>query len=135
MYLYSGMLPIVVPMPPHFWWEKPPKRGSLPDYGSDYGIFMFSEVLGAKSLIYVKDQDGLYTADPYKDPKAEFIPKISVGELVARDLPDLIIERTVLEVMPRARKIKKFMIINGLKKGTLTAALEGREEAGTVIYQ
>lgn len=135
MYLYSGMLPIVVPMPPHFYWEKPPKYGNIPDCGSDFGIFMFAEVLGAKSLIYIKDKDGLYTADPDKDPEARFIPKISVAELRALDLPELIIERKVLEVMSRARIIKKIMIINGLKKGTLTAALEGRDEAGTVIYR
>ncbi|HLA41684.1 MAG TPA: uridine kinase, partial [Candidatus Glassbacteria bacterium] len=110
MYLYSGMLPIVVPMPPHFWWEKPPKYGNIPEYGSDYWIFMFAEVLGAKSLIYVKDQDGLYTADPSKDPKAEFIPKIRLDELIAMDLNELIIERKVLDVMIRARKIKRIVI-------------------------
>ncbi|OGG03176.1 MAG: hypothetical protein A3F83_03605 [Candidatus Glassbacteria bacterium RIFCSPLOWO2_12_FULL_58_11] len=136
MYLYSGMLPIVVPMPPHFWWEKPPKYGNIPADGADYGIFMFAEVLGARSLIYIKDQDGLYTSDPAKNPKAEFIPKIGVSELLARDMEELIIERNALEMLSRARAINKIYIVNGLKRGTLTAALEGREaDAGTVIYQ
>lgn len=135
MYVYSGMLPIVVPMPPHFYWEKPPKYGSITEYGPDYGIFIFAEVLGAKSLIYVKDQDGLYTADPNKDPKAEFIAKISLDELLAMDLNELIIERKVLEVMTRSRKINRIAIVNGLKKGRLTAALDGRDDAGTVIFK
>ncbi|RPJ40182.1 MAG: uridine kinase [Chloroflexi bacterium] len=135
MYLYSGMLPIVVPMPPHFYWEKPPKYGNIPEHGSDYGIFMFAEVLGARSLVYLKDQDGLYTADPEKDPQAKFIPKISVQELREMDLDELIIERNVLEMMMRSRKVKKLFIVNGLKPGRLTAALEGRDDAGTIIYK
>ena len=136
MYLYSGMLPIVVPMPPHFYWEKPPKYGNIPEHGPDYGIFMFAEVLGARSLIYLKDQDGLYTADPNKHPDAEFIPRIGVEDLRRRDLDELIIERNALEMMSRARKVKKLYIVNGLKPGRLTAALEGRDEdAGTVIFK
>lgn len=135
MYLYSGMLPIVVPMPPHFFWEKPPKYGNIPEHGADYGIFMFAEVLGAKALIYLKDQDGLYTCDPNKNPDAKFIPKVSVGELMDMDLDELIIERNALEMMMRSRKVRKLFIVNGLKPGRLTAALEGREDAGTVIYK
>jgi molybdenum storage protein len=135
MYLYSGMLPIVVPMPAHFYWEKPPKLGNIPEHGADYGIFMFAECLGARSLIYVKDQDGLYTKDPNKDPSAEFIPKISVQELLERDMDEMIIEHNALEMLARARKVKKVYVINGLKQGRLTAALDGDEDAGTVIYK
>ena len=84
-------------------------------------------------MIYVKDEDGLYTADPKKDPKAEHIPRISVQELLARDLDDLVVERAVLELMLRARHIREIQFVNGLKPGQLTAALDG-EPVGTVIY-
>ena len=30
-----------------------------------------AEVFGAGKMIYMKDEDGLYTADPKKDPKAK----------------------------------------------------------------
>jgi molybdenum storage protein len=84
-------------------------------------------------MIYVKDEDGLYTADPKKDPNAEHIPRISVQELLARDLDDLVVERAVLELMLRARNIHEIQFVNGLKPGQLTAALDGAP-VGTVIY-
>jgi len=85
-------------------------------------------------MIYVKDEDGLYTADPKKDPHAKHIPRISVQDLLARDLNDLVVERAVLELMLNARNISKIQFVNGLKPGQLTAALDGNEEIGTVIF-
>ncbi|HEY2913261.1 MAG TPA: uridine kinase, partial [Candidatus Angelobacter sp.] len=87
-----------------------------------------------RKMIYVKDEDGLYTADPKKNPSSEYIPRISVEELLARDLEDLIVERAVLEFMARARNIREIQFINGLKPGQLTAALNG-EAVGTIIYR
>jgi molybdenum storage protein len=84
-------------------------------------------------MIYVKDEDGLYSADPKKDRKATHIPRISVQELLARDLDDLIVERAVLEFMLTARNVKEIQFVNGLKPGQLTAALDG-EPVGTVIF-
>jgi molybdenum storage protein len=84
-------------------------------------------------MIYVKDEDGLYTADPKKDPKAEHIPRISVQDLLARDLNDLVVERAVLELMLNGRHIREIQFVNGLKPGQLSAALDG-EPVGTIIY-
>lgn len=134
MYIHAGMIPIMVPMAPHMYWEKPPKVGNLPDYGPDFGIYMVSEVLGTRSMIYIKDQDGLFTEDPRKNPDAEFIEKISVQKLLEMDLNELIIERSVLEVMVRSRRSKKIYIINGMVRGNLTKALNG-ERVGTIIYK
>jgi molybdenum storage protein len=132
--LASGMIPIMIGMPPYHYWEQPARRGRLPMNGSDFGLFVFAESLGARMLIYVKDQDGLYTADPAKDPKAKLIPRISVEELVRLDPKDLIIERMVLETMLKARHMTEIYIVNGLKPGTLTKALSGGK-VGTVIYK
>ena len=134
MYIHAGMIPIMVPMPPHMYWEKPPKVGNIPDYGPDFGIFMVSEVLGTRSMIYIKDQDGLFTEDPRKNPDAELIEDISVQKLLEMDLNELIIERSVLEVMARSRRSKRIYIINGLVRGNLTKALNG-EQVGTTIYK
>ena len=84
-------------------------------------------------MIYVKDEDGLHTADPKKDPRAAHIGRISVQDLLARDLDDLIVERAVLELMLNARNIKEIQFVNGLKPGQLTAALDG-EPVGTIIF-
>lgn len=133
LYLNSGCIPITCGMPPYEFWEHPPKKGRIPAHRTDVGVYLIAEVLGAKSMIFVKDEDGLYTADRKKDPKAEFIPKISVAELMKLDLPDLIIERAVLDLMLTSRHIKKIQIINGLKPENISKALEG-EEIGTTIY-
>lgn len=132
--LASGMIPIMIGMPPYHYWEQPPRKGRLPMNGSDLGLFTFAESLGARSLTYLKDRDGLYTADPAKDPSAALIKRIGVRELLRRELPDLIIEPMVLETMVRARHIREIRIVNGLKKGSLTKALDGKP-CGTVIYQ
>jgi molybdenum storage protein len=89
-------------------------------------------VLGARSMIFVKDEDGLYTADPKKDRNARFIPKITVEELEQLDLVDVVLERTVFELMKTAKHRRSVQIINGLKKGNLTRALNG-ELVGTII--
>jgi molybdenum storage protein len=89
-------------------------------------------VLGARSMIYVKDVDGLYTADPKKDRGARFIPRITVSELREMDLQDVVVERAVLEMMDNAQYRRSIQVINGLVPGNLTRALEG-EPVGTVI--
>lgn len=132
--LASGMLPIMIGMPPYHYWEQPPREGRLPMNGSDLGLFAFAESLGARSLIYVKDQDGLYDADPAKTPRAKLIPRIGARTLLARGQRDLIIEPMVLETLQRARHIREFRIVNGLKPGSLTKALAGKP-CGTVVFQ
>jgi molybdenum storage protein len=120
-------------MPPYKLWEPNPATGRIPPQRTDTGCFLIAEVFGARKMIYVKDEDGLYTADPKKDSSCEFIPRISVQELLARDLDDLIVERAVLEFMVRARHVHEIQFINGLAPGQLTAALNG-EPVGTIIY-
>jgi molybdenum storage protein len=80
----------------------------------------------------VKDEDGLYTADPKKDRNAKFIPKITVEELKEKDLGDVVLERAVLDLMQNAVHRRSVQIINGLVPGNLTRALAG-EEVGTII--
>ncbi len=135
LYVYSGMIPIMVPMPPHMYWEKPPRVGNIPDYGPDFGIFMVSEVLGLRRVVFAKDVKGLYTRDPRKYPdEAEFFSRISAQELLALNLDDLPIHRTVLQNMCRAHSAKEIHLVNGLVKGNIEKALAG-ENVGTVIYK
>jgi molybdenum storage protein len=121
-------------MPPYKLWEPNPASGRIPPQRTDTGCFLIAEVFGARKMIYVKDEDGLYMADPKKKPGAKYIPKISVEELLALDLDDLIVERAVLEFMVRARHVKEIQFVNGLKPGQLTAALSGKP-VGTIIYR
>jgi molybdenum storage protein len=120
-------------MPPYKLWESNPELGRIPPQRTDTGCFLIAEVFGARKMIYVKDEDGLFTDDPKKNPAADFIPRISVQELLRRDLNDLVVERAVLELMLNARQINEIQFVNGLKPGQLTAALDG-EPVGTIIY-
>ena len=121
-------------MPPYKLWEANPEVGRIPPQRTDTGCFLIAEVFGARKMIFVKDEDGLHTADPKKDPAAKHIPRISVDELLEQDLDDLIVERDVLGLLKRARNIKEIQFVNGLKPGQLTAALEG-EPVGTIIHR
>jgi molybdenum storage protein len=83
-------------------------------------------------MIFVKDEDGLYTANPKTHPDAEFIPRITVAEMQAMNLHDAVIEFPVLDLLKAARLVRSVQIINGLKPGNLTRALAG-EHVGTII--
>src|SRR5215472_12943077 len=120
-------------MPPYKLWEENPVVGRIPPQRTDTGCFLIAEVFGARKMIYVKDEDGLYTADPKKNPAARHIPCISVQKLLADDQDDLVVERAVLDLMLTARHIREIQFVNGLKPGQLSAALAG-ERVGTIIF-
>ena len=131
--LRAGGIPIISGMPPYEYWERPPVRGRIPESRTDVGVYLTGEVLGARAVIFVKDEDGLYTADPKKNSRAEFIDKISVAELKRLDLQDLPLERKVLDLLECAQHVRRVQIVNGLKPGLLTRALAG-EPVGTIVY-
>jgi molybdenum storage protein len=113
LYLTSGMLPIVISIPPYHFWEPPPEGGPLPAHGSDFGLFIHAEVLGMRRIIFVKDEDGLYTKDPKKHKDAKLIPKITLDELFANMPEDLIVDFQLFNAGSR-RSASQVQIVNGL---------------------
>ena len=132
LYLAERQAVIFFGMPPYTFWQPNPKIGRLPPQRTDTGTYLISETFGTKSMIYVKDEDGLFTADPKKDRHAKFIPKITVAELKALDLQDVVIEHSVLDMMENAKNRRSIQVINGLIEGNLTKALNG-EAVGSII--
>ena len=132
LYLASHRAAIFFGMPPYTFWQQNPAVGRIPPHRTDTGAYLVSEVFGARSMIYVKDEKGLFTADPKKDKGARFIPRVTVAELQAMDLQDVVVERAVLELMQQAQHQRTIQIINGLEPGNLTRALDG-EPVGTLI--
>ena len=133
LFLKNGMIPVCIGQPPYHFWEPPSvEAGQLPDNGPDTGLFLMAEIMGAKSVIYVKDVDGIYTDDPQKNPKAELIREITAKELLERDLPDMPIERELLRTLENARTVRQIQVINGLKIDNLERALNG-EHVGTIV--
>ena len=133
LYFRLGCIPIMTGMPPFGYWEKPTETGRIPQHRTDAGVFLSAEVLGCKRALFIKDEEGLFEDDPKKNPGAKHIPRISSKELLERDLPDMVLERVVIEYLGRARFCKELQIVNGLERGNITRALAG-EDVGTVIY-
>jgi molybdenum storage protein len=132
LYLEERRAAVFFGMPPYTYWHRNAAIGRIPPHRTDTGAYLVSEVFGARSMIFVKDEDGLFTADPKKDKHAKFIPAITAPELMQRDLDDLVVERAVLELMTNAVHRRSIQVINGLKPGCLTRALDG-DHVGTII--
>ncbi|HEY2517673.1 MAG TPA: hypothetical protein VGI39_42685 [Polyangiaceae bacterium] len=134
LYLDNGMLPIVISIPPYHFWEPPPPadEGPLPTHGSDFGLFMLAEVLGMRRLVFVKDEDGLYTKDPKTHRDAEFVPHTTLDALLSNMPEEMILDRQLFGAWRTARHVREVQIVNGLKPGQLSRALAG-ERVGTII--
>jgi molybdenum storage protein len=133
-YYSQGCIPVTHGMPPYDFFALPPDKGRLPVHRTDAGTLLMANLIGAKSCILVKDEDGLYMENPKNNPKAAFIPAIGAKELLRMDLDDLVIERSCLEILINSEAIDKIQIINGLKKGNITKALAGKR-VGTIIFK
>lgn len=134
LYLKLGCIPVMPGMPPYSFWEDIPEVGSIPMHRTDAGVYFTAEALGARTVLFIKDENGLYSQDPKKNPKAEFIPKISATDLIEMDLGDLIVERVVLNYLQRSTHVEELHIINGMVPGNITKALAG-EHVGTIIHK
>ena len=140
MFCRQGYMPITYGIPPYGFFEHPAEQGSIPPHRTDCGAFLLAENIGARSLIFLKDEKGLFDKDPKKLPESEqvnlkFYDRISARELIALDLDDLIIERPILTLLQRAKCLKELQIIDALRHPEhILAALEG-EHVGTIIYK
>jgi molybdenum storage protein len=121
-------------MPPYDYFAIPPAEGRIPIHRTDVGTLILADLIGARSCIFIKDEKGLYSDDPKKNPNAEFIESIEVKQLLQRDLDDLIIERPCLEILQNSQVVHQLQIINGMEEGNITKALNG-ENVGTIIYK
>ena len=131
-YFAQGCIPVTQGMPPYDFFAIPPEKGRIPVHRTDVGTILMADLIGARSCIFVKDERGLHTDDPKKNADAEYVPAASVSQLLEDDLDDLIIERPCLDILQNSQVLDRIQIVNGLERGTLTAALAG-EPVGTVI--
>ncbi len=140
MFCQLGYLPITYAIPPYGFFEHPAEFGSIPPHRTDCGAFLLAENIGARSLIFLKDEKGLFDCDPKKIKAAErknlrFYDRISARELLEIDLDDLIIERAILTLLQRSKCLKELQIIDALHHPDhILAALDG-EHVGTIIYK
>lgn len=140
MFCRLGYLPITYGIPPYGFFEHPAEIGSIPPHRTDCGAFLLAENIGARSLIFLKDEKGLFDADPKKVDASKrdglkFFGRVSAKELLELDLDDLIIERPILTLLQRAKCLKELQIVDALHHPEhILAALEGKH-VGTIIYK
>lgn len=140
MFCRQGYLPITYGISPYGFFEHPAEYGSIPPHRTACGAFLLAENIGARSLIFLKDEKGLFDRDPKKVPESqrdqlEFFDRISAGDLLKRDLEDLIIERPLLQLLKRSKCLKEFQIIDALNHPEhILAALAGKH-VGTIIHK
>ncbi|MDM8555956.1 uridine kinase [Desulfococcaceae bacterium HSG7] len=133
-YFAEGIIPVMHGMPPYDYFAIKPEKGRIPIHRTDVGLVILGDLIGSKRILYIKDEDGLYTDDPKKNPDAEFIPKISVKDLIERNQDDLVIERPCLDIIQNSEVIEQVQIINGMVPGNISKALAG-EHVGTIIHK
>lgn len=120
-------------VPPYSLWEHPPAIGRIPPHRTDAGSFLLAECFGCKTLVLVKDVDGLYDRDPRRDAGANFIKEISSAELKERRFETLPFDRVLVDLLEHTRLLRSFQIVNGLHPERIRAALAG-EHVGTIVH-
>lgn len=133
-YFAENIIPVMHGMPPYDYFAIKPKVGRVPIHRTDVGLVILADLIGSRTILFIKDENGLYTSDPKKDPSASFIPEIGAQDLLDLDQDDLVIERPCLEIIQNSEVIEKVQIINGMIDGNITRALRG-EHVGTIIYR
>ena len=133
-YFAEGIIPVMHGMPPYDYFAIKPKVGRIPIHRTDVGLVILADLIGSETIIFVKDENGLYTDDPKKNPDVEFIAEIGARDLLESGQDDLVIERPCLEIIQNSEVIEKVQVINGMVPGNITRALNG-EHVGTYIYK
>lgn len=133
-YFAEKIIPVMHGMPPYDYFAIKPKVGRIPIHRTDVGLVILADLIGSKTVLFIKDENGLYTDDPKKDPDAKFIAEIGAQDLLDTNQDDLVIERPCLEIIQNSEVIEKVQIINGMIEGNITKALNG-EHVGTYIYK
>lgn len=133
-YFAEKIIPVMHGMPPYDYFAIKPKVGRIPLHRTDVGLVILADLIGSNTILFIKDEKGLYTNDPKKDPEADFIAEIGAKDLMESDQDDLVIERPCLDIIQNSEVIDKVQVINGMVPGNITKALNG-EHVGTFIYK
>lgn len=114
----SRCIPVTHGMPPYYLFAIPPEDTHIPSHRTDVGTVLLADLTGARTCVFIRDEQGLCTDDPKKNPQAEFIPEIGARDLMQRDLEDLIIERPCLEILQHSEVVKKFRSSTACRKAS-----------------
>ncbi len=112
--------------------------GTTPGHTTDAVAAEIAESVGAQRLVNATSVDGVYTADPAKDPAARRLDKVSHDELVrlvgdshARAGPSIVFDPMAARTVARASI--PVAVVNGRDLAALRAAILGKPFRGTLV--
>lgn len=112
--------------------------GTVPGHTTDAVSAMLAREVGAVFLVNVTNVDGIYTADPRKDPGAKRLDFVSFDRLVSMTSSAEGIAGANVVVDPVAARIIKeasipMVVVNGKDRAALERALRGDFSVGTLV--
>ena len=112
--------------------------GTHPGHTTDAVAAMLGERVGADRFINATAVDGVYSADPRKDPKAKKFKKLTAQELLDLTIrseqkagPHIVIDPLAARIIQRSG-IPTF-VVDGRDLKALKEAMAGKGTAGTII--
>ena len=106
---------------------------------SDHSAVIIAERLGAKRLLNLSKIDGIYDADPSKNPKAKLIKKMSYEQLIelatrldTRE-PKAPFVFDIVACKLAARSGIELIFANGKDLDSLKKLVEGSRDCGTIV--
>ncbi|MHB1167912.1 MAG: UMP kinase [Longimicrobiales bacterium] len=99
-----------------------------PYFSTDTAAVLRAIEVDADVLIKATKVSGVYTADPAKDPDAEFIPKLSFHDVLTRELG--VMDAAAVSLCKDNNL--PIIVLNIHERGAVAAALRG-EEMGTLV--
>ena len=113
--------------------------GLQPGQSTNAVAALAAEITRADFLVNATDVDGVYTADPKKNPKAKLLRSVSVEKLLSWALAGEIyagkyelLDPVALKIMQRARIPARFVSLGD--PSNVTSALRGRDIGTLVSY-
>jgi uridylate kinase len=99
-----------------------------PYFSTDTAAVLRAIEMDADLLVKATKVEGVYTADPHKDPNAQFIPKLSFQEVLSKELG--VMDAAAFSLCKD--NDLPIVVLNIQKHGAMLAALRG-EEVGTLV--
>jgi uridylate kinase len=99
-----------------------------PYFSTDTAAVLRAVEIHATLLIKATKVEGIYTADPHRDPTAEFLPEISFQDVLTRDLK--VMDAAAVSLC-RENGLP-IVVLNIHARGAVAAALRG-ERRGTLV--
>lgn len=99
-----------------------------PYFSTDTAAVLRAIEMGSDVVIKATKVEGVYSADPFTDPDAEFIPRISFQEVVARELA---VMDTAAVALCKENQLP-IIVLNLYNRGAVADAIRG-ESVGTLV--